>query len=418
MRGSLWSLLGSVVSRLLTLVAMIFVARILGQAQFGELGLVQSTVGVAGLMAGIGLGSTATRFVAQHLNTDRARAGRVIALVRAVSFGMVLLAGIALIAASSLVAREMKVPHLQSALAYSSMLMAITAYRGIQNGVLSGLEKFDLIAKLNIIDGLVSFGAMLVLAPAKGVLGALLGLTIGAGATWLVGHVLLRRELRTKDVRVDYRGCFADWRILASFSLPSFLANSVGTPALWLAMVLVAQSDQGFEGLALYNAAYQWHGPIIFLPMILMSVSMPVLVQEWEAGRTRQFRKLTFLICGFMLALSLPLVMGLTFLSPWIMELYGPAFRDGWLLLVLLLVAAPFHGISKIASGALLGMNRAWWLLGANVGWGITLLGVTLWLLPSCGVISLAAAFLVAYIGLCISTVGMSMFGPELITRA
>src|SRR5690606_26190386 len=109
------------------------VARILGQTQFGEFGLVQSTVGVAGLMAGVGLGSTATRFVAQHVNTDRARAGRVIALVRAASFGTVLLAGTALIAASGSIAREMEAPHLQSALACSSMLMAVAAFRGIQN---------------------------------------------------------------------------------------------------------------------------------------------------------------------------------------------------------------------------------------------------------------------------------------------
>ena len=60
-RGSLWSPFGSATTRSIVLVAMILVARVLGQVSFGQLGLVQSTLGMAGLMAGIGLGETATR---------------------------------------------------------------------------------------------------------------------------------------------------------------------------------------------------------------------------------------------------------------------------------------------------------------------------------------------------------------------
>lgn len=39
-----------------------------------------------------------------------------------------------------------------------------------------------------------------------------------------------------------------------------------------------------------YNAAYQWHGLMVFIPMNLMSMSITVLVQEWEAGRKERFR--------------------------------------------------------------------------------------------------------------------------------
>ena len=71
-------------------------------------------------------------------------------------------------------------------------------------------------------------------------------------------------------------------------------------------MTLVARSRQGFAGLGLYNVAYQWHGPMMFIPMILVWVSIPVLVQEWEAGRKERFRAVTLWMCGLMLALSLP----------------------------------------------------------------------------------------------------------------
>src|SRR5256884_2580137 len=397
-RGSLWSLFGSATARILVLVAMIVVARVLGQLSFGELGLIQSTLGMAGLMAGVGLGETATRFVAKYATSDPPRAGRVIALVTSVSIGTVLLATVVLISVSGLIAGAMlNAPHLQSALVWGSSLMAATAFRGIQGGVLAGLEKFDALAKLNILDGVVSLITMVFLARLMGVEGALLGLALGAIMVWVVGRVLLMKELNSRGIVVRYGGCGADWRILTGFSLPSLMANLVATPVLWFAMTLVARSGQGFAGLGLYNAAYQWLGPMVFIPMIFMSVSIPVLVQEWEAGRKERFRAVTLWISGLMLTITLPSAVVGAFLSPWIMSLYGPGFRDGWIILVLLLAAAPPLALTKIASCALLGMNRAWWVLAINLCWGTMLLEITAWLVPTHGVLGLAIAFLAAY---------------------
>ena len=396
-RGSLWSLFGSATARILVLVAMIVVARVLGQVSFGELGLIQSTLGMAGLMAGMGLGETATRFVAKYATSDPLRAGRVIALVTSVSIGTVLLATVVLISVSGAIAGAMlNAPHLQSALVWGSSLMAATAFRGIQGGVLAGLEKFDALAKLNILDGVVSLITMVFLARLMGVEGALLGLALGAIMVWVVGRVLLMKELNSRGIVVRYGGCGADWRILTGFSLPSLMANLVVTPALWFAMTLVAQSEQGFAGLALYNAAYQWHGPMVFLPMILMWVSIPVLVQEWEAGRKQRFRAVTLWISGLMLTITLPSAVVAALFSPWIMSLYGPGFRQGWMVLVLLLAAAPLNALAKIASGALLGMNRAWWVVVINLGWSATVLAVTAWLVPTRGVLGLAIAYVAA----------------------
>ncbi len=397
-RGSLWSLFGSAISRILVLVAMILVARLLGQVRFGEFGLIQTTLGVVGLMAGLGLGGTVTRFVAQHAVADPDRAGRVIALVMSASIGAVLLAAAVLVVASGYIARTvLEAPHLQTALNLGVLLMAATAFRGIQGGVLAGLEKFDLIAKLNILDGVVSLIAMVTLAYFMGVEGALLGLALGASAVWLVGRIVLTNELGTRNIAVCYGGCWTDWRILTGYSLPSLLSGLVATPALWFCMTLVARNPNGYAELGIYNAAYQWHGPMVFIPMILMSVSIPVLVQEWEAGRRERFRRVTLGICGLMLAMSLPAVLLVAFLSPWVMSLYGPGFREGGMVLVLLLAAAPLHALAKIASGALFGMNRAWWVLGVNLVWGMALLTITAWLVPTFGVTGLAIAFLAAY---------------------
>ena len=54
-KGTIWSMAGAVISRGLMLIASIFVARMLGKTGFGELGMIQSTVGMFGVFAGFGL---------------------------------------------------------------------------------------------------------------------------------------------------------------------------------------------------------------------------------------------------------------------------------------------------------------------------------------------------------------------------
>jgi O-antigen/teichoic acid export membrane protein len=79
-KGVFWSVAGTVVSRGLMLAATILVARMLRKTAYGELGMIQSTVGMLGTFAGFGLGLTATKHVAEYRRTDPERAGRIIGL--------------------------------------------------------------------------------------------------------------------------------------------------------------------------------------------------------------------------------------------------------------------------------------------------------------------------------------------------
>src|SRR5262245_26613534 len=85
-RGSLWSLAGALLSRVLALVSAMLVARLLGKSIYGELGLIQSTIGMFGTLAAFGMGATATKYIAEFRNKDPQRAGRIIALSSAVSW--------------------------------------------------------------------------------------------------------------------------------------------------------------------------------------------------------------------------------------------------------------------------------------------------------------------------------------------
>ena len=55
-RGVAWSLIGALMSQGSNLAASVLIARLMGRARFGEYGMIQSTVGMFGIFAGLGLG--------------------------------------------------------------------------------------------------------------------------------------------------------------------------------------------------------------------------------------------------------------------------------------------------------------------------------------------------------------------------
>src|SRR3984885_14208366 len=78
--GVVWSLAGAIVSRGFLLAASVVCARFLGKEGFGALGMIQSTAGMLGIFAGLGLGLTATKYVSEFHRQDPEKAGRILAL--------------------------------------------------------------------------------------------------------------------------------------------------------------------------------------------------------------------------------------------------------------------------------------------------------------------------------------------------
>jgi O-antigen/teichoic acid export membrane protein len=62
------------------MVASVLAARMMGKSVFGELGMINSTVGMLGEFAGLGLGLTTVKHVAEWRISDPKRAGRIVGM--------------------------------------------------------------------------------------------------------------------------------------------------------------------------------------------------------------------------------------------------------------------------------------------------------------------------------------------------
>ncbi len=399
-RGIFWSMAGSVISRGLMLCATILVARMLGKTVYGELGMIQSTVGMFGVFAGFGLGLTATKHVAEFRQGDPERAGRIIGLSGLLAIGTGGLMAIGLfIFAPWLAEKTINAPHLAGVLRVGSLILFINALNGAQTGALAGFEAFKTIARVNVFIGLISFPILVCGAYFGGLTGAVWALAINLCFNWLLNHIALRREARRYCVPFTIRGCSREWPVLWKFSLPAALGGALVGPVNWACGALLVNQPGGYAEMGLFSAANQWRIAILFIPGMLGQVILPLLSNLSGESTGQQYRKVlllnVFLNFGIALAMVLPLVL----LAHFVMSAYGPGFGKGTSVLRVLSFSAVLVAANNVVGHAIISKGKMWMGFLFNGLWAVSLLSITLILLQKgYGALGLAYATLIAYV--------------------
>lgn len=396
-RGVFWSLIGAAIARVLGVLSSIIVARIVGITAFGEFTVIQSTVGLFGTFAGLGLGITATKYVAELRETDLVRCGRIMGLMLMVATLGGLAAGVALVLFAPWVAtRTLAAPELAVQLQYGSALVVLNTLQGVYSGILGGFENFKRVAQVNWMGAVLGTPLLVVCTFVGGLSGAVWGSVLQVGAGCVLGQLAVRQEAARAGVKLSYRLHAGDSGILWHFSLPAFLSSTLSGPANWVCNTYLANQPNGYAEVALINAAGQWKNFLTFLPLMMTSVLVPIFASLYKAGKREEMRKMLrrnlVLNVGVCTLLSAPLAM----FAPAIMNWYGPGFGRGvsalWLALGITIISAAVNLISR----AMQATNRAWLeCLGSGVWAGTLLLGVFL-LVPAGKAVGLLEAHVVA----------------------
>ncbi len=407
-RGVFWSMAGAVISRGLMLAATVLVARMLGKTVYGELGMIQSTVGMFGVFAGFGLGLTATKHVAQFRQSDPGRAGRIIGLsgLFAILTGGLMALGL-LNFAPWLAEHAINAPHLASLLRIGALILFINALNGAQTGALAGFEAFKTIAYVNLFIGLISFPILVCGAYFGGLTGAVWALAINLGVNWLLNHLALRKESRRHNVPFTLRECSRELSVLWAFSLPAALSGVMVGPVNWVCAALLVNQPDGYNEMGIFSAANQWYAMLLFLPSLLGQVVLPVLSERLGQTDTRQSTKILVLAIKMNALLVFPLVLLVSIASPYIMNLYGAGFGNGWPTLVVVLFTAGLLAVQMPVGQIIAASGKMWLGFAMNSGWALTFIVSTL-LLVDHGSYGLAGARAISYMVHAAWTIGFA----------
>jgi len=397
-RGAFWSLFGTLISRGLALVSTVIVGRMLTARGFGELGILQSTVGLFGTVAGFGLGMSATKHVAEFRNSAPERAGRIIALGSAsawVSSGI--MATVLAISAPWVAQHSIAAPHLAGLLRIASLLLLLNGVNGAQMGALSGFEAFKTISKISLISGLLSFPLMIVGVRVAGLTGALWAMVAGAAITCILSWFAVRSEALKARIPLSYKGCSKELSILLRFNVPAMLNSVMLSFSSWACGAILVNQMGGYSGMGVYSAVKRVQQvPEVLVGMILTPL-FPILSEAFGRKEMRTYGKT--LMIGFSMASLLMIPVSLLQLAaPWLTILpYGTTYAGGEAVVRWLMLGSIAYGLLWPLGTVIITVGRMWmafWLVLLNT----TLLLTLGWfLVPRYGAAGYAAACMVAF---------------------
>lgn len=394
--GAFWSFTGTAIAKLFVLASSIICARILTKAQYGEFGIVRSTINMFVVFGSAGIGLTATKYISEYRNSKQARISSVFQLTKGFSNITAFLISLVIFVLSPYLAENtLQSPQLTNALRLGSVLLFFTVLNAAQNGTLAGLEKFRSIAVNTLLGSIAESVLMLVGAYLGGVKGAILGYGCGFLLLYICNRISIHRAFSEMHITTKYNHIERDdYKILYKFTIPAALSSFLVMPAYWICRTMLVRKC-GFEELAVYEAAEQWRTIILFVPTAISHIVLPLLSSVSGNDSKKFWKILNFnLLINMSLALCVALVVSL--FSGAIVSLYGSGYSNRWPLL-LLSMSTVFSVFANVVGSSIASRAKMW------VGFSFNLIWATLMVLFTSTFLHLGAtgnalAILISYV--------------------
>ena len=394
--GAFWSFSGTAMGKLCLLVAGVLCAHLLKQEVFGQLGMIRSTLNIFIVFGASGIGVTATKLISTYRTNDIPRLLRMTRLTFRLAWVMALVLMVFCFVLARPIARHiLHAEHLTFELQIASLLLLFSILYGVQNGVLTGLEQFKIMARNTFVGSLLEAVLMVAGAYFWGLTGAIVGLGIGLGALFWVNQLSIKKHYAQYVVgEMQPTHTPNDWSMLLNDCIPATLSALMVTPTFWGIRTILLQHD-GYNSLALFEAADQWKVMMLFIPTAISQIVLPILTSIRQ--QRQQFRHVLLANIALIVGISSMITLMVLLLGGPIMQLYGKGFSDkmpvGYLALCNI-----FSAYSNIIEMSIYSKNKMWQAFVINLFWAIVLLVSAYWLVErGLNATGIALAVLIAY---------------------
>jgi len=397
--GAAWGIGGAIVGRLCGVASGIVVARMIGAENFGKLGILQSTIGMFGVVAGLGLGMTATKYVAEFRHIDPIRAGRIIALTEALAVAAGVICSLIIICTAPYLAEHVIAePHLVLGLRVGSLLVLFGAINGTQLGAMMGLEGFRLSAWVSLLTGIIGLLVTSIVTYFYGLIGAVISSVASLALTCVLTHHYLRVLANSCGITILFNELRKELPILWSFSLPALFTGLLTTSANWIGNTILVNHVGGYAQMGLFNAANQWRMAVLFVPNALGGVVLSLLssVKAGAGNREHLMLAKASVLANFLAALMIagPLML----MSSYVLGMYGKDFHKGSTIFILLISSALIIAVNNTLSRTIASSGRMWLEFSSAMVWTVTYIILVFFFVPKSLAIGLAYCALISAI--------------------
>lgn len=363
-KDSFWALSGNVISKGLTLVAGIIIARLLGSEAYGEYGMIKNTLVYIAVFSTFGLGFTATKFIAQNKDVapDRLRGLVKAALVVSLVFSGFM--ALVVFAFAHQLAVYLEDPSMTTTLRYTAIVIVFNSLATVQIGIMAGLKQFRKTALINVTVGVITFVSSIILAYYYGLEGTVIALLITNVANCLLNYIVLRKDITnypTGESKLWY-----DIKEQVKFSFPIAIQESSYSITFWASNLLLLKMAD-YSQLGLHSAATQWTAIILFIPSVLQNVMLSYFSESAGSAGADQHKMLKRMLLINFLATFIPFLVCLA-ISPYVVDLYGESYKGLALVLNIAMAATIFRCQVQVFIQEFIALGKPWILCGIRLG--------------------------------------------------
>lgn len=399
--NGMWSLMGNLLPKAAIFLTSIFLARILNVEKFGDLGIVRSTINMFTVFATVGLGLTATKYISEYFNQnikDLKKTAEIISLSNffSLSFGLIVTL-LVVVFSDSISENIIKKPELQNDVIIGALMLLFNSLNASQIGVLAGFQKYKSIAINSLVSIFISFPIQILGAYYYEIEGALLGFSVNFVVLYILNKIVISRFLKQNGIKVGFFQFKNQLSIFYRFTLPSSFSGLMVTPITWFITVLLIRSENGSFNLGIFEAANQIKMVIIFIPLALSNVLLPILMENKNSNKLNEIINKNLML-NFIISSLICIVICL--LSNFVMSLFGKEFSRFSSTLIYLSISTVFMAVNNVIGQIIASRDKMWVGFVFNLCWGIVLVFLSYIFIYkyNFGPDSLALAYLFAYL--------------------
>ncbi len=347
-------------------IASVVTARFLGPERYGVYSFVIWLLFVVGLLVNLGLNTTVTKYVSEYWGRNDFSA---ITSIFKKLFRFELLAGVLvsllLFFFAPLIARWYNNPELSLYMRVASTVLLPLGLMWLYNGFFCGLQRYDLIAFINLIISPLTVGFILLVLYTSGKMEWLVAVSTITNVLLVISYIYLKRA------KFDYL-----YENQSAVRRPPSVANAYGkklfkfSASVFVILVLDAIVWERFgilflsifstpTEIAYYNVAFILSSrTMILLPGALTGILLPAMSEAYGGGNKEELAKVHSNSTRYLAMLSFPLCLGgIAIANQFLPVLYGQSYQPAALLFIILLIGGAVGSISTSSSSLLYGME-------------------------------------------------------------
>jgi len=392
-------MLGHISSKIITAIAIIFVARFLGSTNYGHVTISYVPISIASLFIDLGVNGALVKYLAQYRSENRMGEARTLlktGLTINILVGSILTL-ITFISSGYLAVQVFHLPEIKLLLQISSINLLAQALFNTARSIFIGYERMELLNIIIIIQALIrSLLAPILVYIGYGTIGAVSGMTLSLVVSGVAGIFLVWR-VTTNQVEKESQTSFSETsKIMFHYGVPLFLSlllsGSIGQIYNFLMALHVTPSDVGN-----YQAAINFTVLVSFFTIPIATVLFPLFSKIPHAADGK-LESVYQNAVKYSALITVPLTSALILLSdPFVRIVYGGTYAQAPQYLQLVCIPFLLVGVgAQINTNLLNGQGKTRAFFMSNILIFTVGLPLSLYLIPRLGVTGLLLTTILA----------------------